>query len=191
MFIFLAVWHPAWDYFEAGHDKGQCDGVGSTAKRNAATAVTQDKTNIQDACEFFVWANASESKVAYRIYDSKEYESTERYTSEQFLIPIKGTLHLHDVKGKEDGSGLYVRNTSCNCKSCLDLGNARCQDLEFVQSNQEPHILPKLPSVNVTGPRQNQEPPRLPILPSVNDFVATTLIIMKIYKFGIWDRYWK
>lgn len=41
----LASWH----YFECGHGKGPCDGVGGTTKRNADNAVKQGKALIQDA----------------------------------------------------------------------------------------------------------------------------------------------
>ena len=42
-----------WNYFEAGHGKGPCDGLGGTTKRMADEAVKSGKVNIQDADEFF------------------------------------------------------------------------------------------------------------------------------------------
>ena len=41
----------SWNYFEAGHGKGPCDGVGGCGKRMADEAVRQQKANIQDASE--------------------------------------------------------------------------------------------------------------------------------------------
>ena len=42
-----------WNYFEAGHGKGPCDGLGGTAKRMADQAINQGHTAIQDAFDFF------------------------------------------------------------------------------------------------------------------------------------------
>ncbi|KAJ8043841.1 hypothetical protein HOLleu_11116 [Holothuria leucospilota] len=41
-----------WNYFECGHGKSVCDGIGGTAKRQAADAVKQRKVTIQDASDF-------------------------------------------------------------------------------------------------------------------------------------------
>ena len=37
-----------WNYFEAGHGKGPCDGIGGTVKCLADDAVAQNKVVIQD-----------------------------------------------------------------------------------------------------------------------------------------------
>ena len=41
-----------WNYFESGHGKGPCDGLGGTVKRLADDAVRQGKAVIQDAKDF-------------------------------------------------------------------------------------------------------------------------------------------
>ena len=43
----------SWNFFEAGHGKGHCDGVGGSMKRMADEAVF-----IQDAADFFAWAKS-------------------------------------------------------------------------------------------------------------------------------------
>ena len=43
----------SWNYFEAGHGKGPCDGVGGSVKRTADEAVRQQKVTIQDASDFY------------------------------------------------------------------------------------------------------------------------------------------
>ncbi|WAR07387.1 hypothetical protein MAR_017345 [Mya arenaria] len=48
----------AWLYFEAGHGKGACDGVGGTAKRLAGMAVKRHKAIIQSAKDFFRWGQS-------------------------------------------------------------------------------------------------------------------------------------
>ena len=43
----------SWNYFEAGHGKGPCDGIGGSVKRMSDEAVQQQKVNIQDAPDVF------------------------------------------------------------------------------------------------------------------------------------------
>jgi len=43
----------SWHFFESGHGKGPCDGIGGTTQRNADNAVKQGKDLIQDAHDFF------------------------------------------------------------------------------------------------------------------------------------------
>lgn len=38
-----------WDYLEAGHGKGPCDGLGASVKRSADNAIKQGKAAIQTA----------------------------------------------------------------------------------------------------------------------------------------------
>lgn len=52
-----------WKYFEAGHGKGPCDGVGGCAKRMADEAVRNEKVVIDDAQSFFAWAKEASSSV--------------------------------------------------------------------------------------------------------------------------------
>ena len=51
-----------WTYFEAGHGKGPCDGVGAAAKRNADYTVKSGRV-IADAVEFAEQGNALEGSV--------------------------------------------------------------------------------------------------------------------------------
>lgn len=48
-----------WNYFEAGHGKGPCDGLGGITKRMADEAVNTGKASIQDADDFFAWTQSS------------------------------------------------------------------------------------------------------------------------------------
>lgn len=59
-----------WNYFEAGHGKGPCDGVGGSAKRMVDKVVKTGKVKIQDVVNFYDWArkNENNSSVSYRFY---------------------------------------------------------------------------------------------------------------------------
>lgn len=107
-----------WNYFESGHGKGPCDGVGGTVKRLADQAVNAQKANIQDAEDFFAWAQSSNIRSIKFFFVQKdtcdqEAENLKKCT----LLPVKGTMTLHACrKGNDD---LYVSNTSCYCDVCL------------------------------------------------------------------------
>ena len=51
-----------WNYFEAGHGKGPCDGLGGTTKRMANESIRQGKCIIQNASDFFRWSITSTMK---------------------------------------------------------------------------------------------------------------------------------
>lgn len=51
----------SWLYFEAGHGKGPCDGVGGTAKRLADMAVKRHSAIIQSADDFYQWGKSQEN----------------------------------------------------------------------------------------------------------------------------------
>ena len=115
-----------WNYFEAGHGKGRCDGIGGTAKRLADDAIKQEKAIIQDAHEFFAWANETQSSslITYIFVSADECQESQRELSDKTkdLVRVQGTMKLHAVctSGK---ASVRVRNTSCYCLNCFKDGN--------------------------------------------------------------------
>lgn len=111
-----------WNYFEAGHGKGPCDGVGGTAKRMADDAVKTGKATIQDAHEFFTWASTSQSNssLEYRFYTKEDYTQAEAYLLRKYsrVEQVKGTMKLHSVAGVSQEQ-IKIRATSCYCDKCL------------------------------------------------------------------------
>lgn len=89
--------HARWNYFEAGHGKGPCDGIGGTCKRRASEAVKQGKTTIQDAREFYKWATESGIAIEYYFYSQTEYDDAAAYFASLSLKVVQGTLSLHAV----------------------------------------------------------------------------------------------
>ena len=64
-----------WNYFESGHGKGPCDGIGETSKRLVDDAIKQQKVVMQDANDFFFkWAvpYQSQSAIKYIFVESKK-----------------------------------------------------------------------------------------------------------------------
>ncbi|WAR29651.1 hypothetical protein MAR_003219 [Mya arenaria] len=100
-----------WHYFESGHGKSACDGVGGTAKRNADMAVKQSKAVIQDAHDFFAWAISAQSEIEYQLKTPEEYQTChEEVEKRKTLIkPLKGTMSLHAIATGKEGI-LYLLN---------------------------------------------------------------------------------
>lgn len=81
----------SWDYFECGHGKSVCDGVGGTAKRQASDAVKQGKVVIQDASDFFAWASSHEKEITYVMYSKEDYDEASKMLTSMDCQPIPGT----------------------------------------------------------------------------------------------------
>ena len=111
-----------WNYFEAGHGKGWCDGIGGTVKRLADDAVTQNEVVIQDPLEFFVWSQETQNeiKIRYLFVSSEETKVCKKLLQERAdtLKPVVGTMKVHAVNGLEENK-MAVRNISFFCYSCL------------------------------------------------------------------------
>lgn len=118
--------HAVWNYFECGHGKGVCDGLGGTTKRMADEAVNAGKVNIQDALAFFDWGRQSSMQnVHFMFVSSNDCKDTAaKLLQERALKPIKGTFQIHAVVGLGD-SKIATAPVSCYCNACQS-GN-RCQ----------------------------------------------------------------
>ena len=111
-----------WNYFEVGHGKGPCDGLGGTTKRMADEAVRCQKNVIQDAHDFFKWATSSNMKaVTFIFVSTEECKSMDNILKVRDVKPVKGTFKLHVVSGIGK-SEVFVRETSCYCNICLEGG---------------------------------------------------------------------
>lgn len=107
-----------WNYFEAGHGKGPCDGVGGTSKRMADEAVNSQRTTIQDADDFFKWAQSSSTKgIHYFFVPKDKCEKKAEEIKACQLQPVKGTMCLHACTGEINR--LFTSNTSCYCNDCI------------------------------------------------------------------------
>jgi len=107
-----------WDYFETGHGKGPCDGVGGSVKRLADDAQKMG-IRIQNAEDFVKWAQESRS-VSYAV----SYISQERFDQfkgeydrmKPLLSSVKGTKKLHAVRPTRHPGVVEWRAVSCKCR---------------------------------------------------------------------------
>lgn len=112
----------SWHYFEAGHGKGPCDGVGAVAKRMADNAVKREKHVIQDAKGFFDWASKSNSAIQYEWVGADEIAESDNEIKQAALSTVKGTMTMHAVFGSDD-STIITRKMSCFCDNCFQDGS--------------------------------------------------------------------
>ncbi|CAC5395762.1 unnamed protein product [Mytilus coruscus] len=111
----------SWHYFECGHGKGPCDGIGGTTKRNADNAVKQGKATIQDGHDFMAWAlSESASQISYRYISTEEFENSRKEIENRLkeIKPVKGTMKLHAVAAIADGR-ILTKETTCVCQQCF------------------------------------------------------------------------
>ena len=103
-----------WQYFESGHGKGPCDGVGGAIKRNADLAVKKGKL-IRTAREFYNWGveqyEQSQSLIECLICTKEDVKSANDEMMTLGAKTIKGTMKIHSVMPME--SAVYIRETSC------------------------------------------------------------------------------
>ncbi len=123
LFGFQAHWH----YFEAGHGKGPCDGIGGTAKRLADQSVRSHGTLIHNAESFLSWASQSNQKIKYVLYTAHEVDDMKAQLDENPPLRVPGTMAVHSVRPSGVSDVVSVRATSCNGNTCICDGNSRCQ----------------------------------------------------------------
>ena len=117
----------SWNYFEAGHGKGPCDGVGGSVKRMADEAVRQQKVIIQDASDFFSWTQQymSASSVSFTFVSQQDCKAAQQEI-EAFgdIKTVTGTMKIHAVASLQDHEQAEViaRETSCYCEQCFSNG---------------------------------------------------------------------
>ena len=112
----------SWQYFEAGHGKGPCDGVGGTTKRLADSAVKRQTVIIQNAKDFFMWGECqNQSQIKYDYVPKSKCDDAREELLSMKTKQIKGTLDIHSVVSLSLGE-IAVRNTSCFCPNCFDNG---------------------------------------------------------------------
>ena len=66
-----------WEYLEAGHGKGPCDGLGGTIKRQAEIAVKRGVI-IKNAANFALWASKEEKNMKVLKVDRQDITRAEK-----------------------------------------------------------------------------------------------------------------
>lgn len=190
-----------WNFFEAGHGKGPCDGIGGVTKRSADIAMKSGRCSIQDASDFYAWSQSDAcnlKSISFTYIDKAVCEENSVEISTWPAKPVKGTMKVHAVIGRGN-SKLLVRDTSCYCEKCL-AGEDMCPGWreesvtqERRQDNQDPQETPEEGVEAVqenTGQQQSHEDLAQV---EVDDYVAATyenaLYIGKVLEVDMQDEF--
>lgn len=92
----------AWHYFESGHGKGPCDGIGGVAKRKADFAVKTGQCRIKQASDLVQFGNDS-GKVKFIEVSAPEYLDGKKMVEEMQASAVPGILMTHAVVWAGDG----------------------------------------------------------------------------------------
>lgn len=116
-----------WNYFEAGHGKGPCDGLGGTTKIMADEAIRSVRVVIQDPKDFYNWAiNSSLKGIKFLFVSSDDCQRAGIILEARSVIPLKGTFKLHAVVGLGEDKVAF-NEVSCYCQICVK-GKDVCED---------------------------------------------------------------
>lgn len=105
-----------WDYFETGHGKGPCDGIGGTIKRMADQAAKHGR-QIQDAFDFVEWGQSGAVKFNVKLVAEETFQAEkERYLAlEKEVKTVVGTKKIHAVRKGPNPGTISHRDLSCKC----------------------------------------------------------------------------
>lgn len=162
-----------WNYFESGHGKGPCDGLGGTSKRMADEASRSGRYVISDAHDFFKWGTTSNmTNVTFRFVSREKCEAKAELIASRNVKSVAGTMKLHAVVGLGQSKILH-RITSCYCSECL------AGDFCNSWSNASTYEVNKCPTGNNANKRVEEKctknsdiPEAAQVVYKIDDFVA-------------------
>lgn len=174
-----------WNYFESGHGKGPCDGLGGTVKRMADEAVRRGAVVIQDSKEFFDWAvNSSMKEVKFLFVGKEECRKKLEELKLMNLKPLKGTMKLHAIAYDSKTFELCTRETSCYCDTCIK-GEVCEQWTRHLYLNINAHEIEGMDTDEVS-PSESQE--------GYKDDTSQNIIVLEIsvedYVVCVYDGKW-
>lgn len=136
-----------WTYFESGHGKGPCDGVGGTLKRLADDVSKMGTASIIDAETFFSWAQSLETLMDIYWVSKAEIDEAKLEIESWTMIVVPECMKLHAVVVRNEG--IFTRHTSCFKECCNQHGIPPicqgwvCTPLEIPQPQPEPRPQPQ------------------------------------------------
>lgn len=108
----------SWTYFESGHGKGPCDGVGGTLKRLADDASKMGSATIIDAESFFDWSQSLETMMDIYWVSKAEIDEAKLQIESWTLTAVPECMKLHAVVVRNEG--IFTRRTSCFKYECCN-----------------------------------------------------------------------
>ena len=103
-----------WDFLEAGHGKGPCDGVGGSIKQSADIAIKRG-THISNAKQFYDWAREAKPSLKFIYLDGRDIACTRSQLSSS--RPAQGLSWCHTIQVYQ--GYVYIKETSCHEGCCV------------------------------------------------------------------------
>lgn len=103
-----------WNFTEAGHGKGAPDGVGGLVKRTADKLVAYGR-DISDASELFKSLNEADMALSLFYITNQMIFEVDNELSNIEILPVKGTMLIHQIICVNGMNCIYVRDLSCFC----------------------------------------------------------------------------
>ena len=183
-----------WNFFEAGHGKGPCDGIGGVTKRSADLAMKAGKCIIQSASDFHAWTQSTACNlrnIKFEYITKENCEATAEEIKTWPTKPIKGTMKLHAVIGRGEGKVL-VNEVSCYCNSCMHGDMCPGWREENAQEPEKQNAVDEAPEREEREEREErQEEDVLEV--NTDDFVAAVyegqLYLGKVLEVDLADEY--
>ncbi len=117
-----------WSFFEASHCKGAPDGIGGSLKRQADTLARQGQ-DIEDAEVFYRKVKKAGTSVKLFFIGEDEVTALAERMENVPLLPIKGTMNVHQVISTTPGTVKY-RDISCFCQLAKGVWDCPCYELQ-------------------------------------------------------------
>ena len=103
-----------WDFLEAGHGKGPCDGVGGSIKQSADIAIKRG-THISNAKQFYDWAREAKPSLKFIYLDGRDIACAQSQLSSS--RPVQGLSWCHTIQIYQ--GYVYIKETSCHEGCCV------------------------------------------------------------------------
>ena len=102
-----------WEFLEAGHGKGPCDGVGASLKKQAEISVKRGRV-IKCASEFVYWANTEQTTI--EVFEITERDISSAAAKLKNSEYVKGISSAHSIR--PGATHVVMRETSCYDDCC-------------------------------------------------------------------------
>ena len=106
-----------WDYFEVGHGKGPCDGIGGSLKKSAEICVKRGE--VIKTAEDFVQCVTPHSQVEMFLLTEEEIVAASKHVKNSTYV--KGISTAHSIRYSENY--ICLRETSCYEDCCRQIIN--------------------------------------------------------------------
>ena len=122
-----------WNWLEAGHGKGPCDGVGGGLK-TLADRLVKTSGAVQNAEDFMEQVSVETKKVHLLYAGEKEVEASKTLMKSWSKKPVHGLMKAHQATFHR--GAIFIRPTSCYEECCLkENGQLLPVDKEWVRES--------------------------------------------------------